>query len=143
MKRILLAGLCLILTSCAYVPRHEYSGSKKPKTEISIVKGFYPGFMKEGFSSAISGYSKIENEAPTAFKSLGNSMVGFPNEIHLLPGNYIIQMYCFTVDAYTTPNIAIETKAGYTYVITCEVIPHEPAEEKIVRAIVHSIKESL
>jgi hypothetical protein len=142
MRNTILFTLCLALTSCALVPRQEYSGPKKPKNEISIIKGFYPGFMKEGFLSQISGHSEIKNGKPAKLESVGNDIIGYPKEIHLLPAQYIIQVHCFTGGTYSDPFVRVDAKAGNTYVLRCEMIPHEPNEAARVRVIVDSVTKN-
>lgn len=142
MKKITLLVLVLSCVSCGLVPRKEYAGPKKPNDEIAIIKGYYPGLMKDGLYSRISGYSEIKDGKPNQFKETGNSTTGFPNEIQLLPGKYIIQAYCGRENMYSYPYAAVDAEAGNTYILKCEAIPREPNEAIKTRLFIDSVFSS-
>jgi hypothetical protein len=142
MNKIILIGLCLIFTSCTTISKDDRTKPKESNLEISIIEGFYVPFTKDGISANIFGYRKIENGVPTEFIGV-KKFLGYPRKILLTPGQYIIEMYWHEGGYEGRPTIAVETKAGYTYVLRCEAVPHEPNEQDMVRVVVDSIKKNL
>lgn len=74
------------------------------------------------YHATIIGHTKNESNGAGEQKKFGlPGFTDFPSEIHLLAGEYDVQVYCFKGLTSRRPHKTLALQAGKTYVLQCEV----------------------
>jgi hypothetical protein len=120
-----LAALCTLfaLTGCVGVVK-TYSGERNIE-QIAIIKGGDLEFAGNRYLTFLASYAPIVEGNKPESHSVGNSFTGYPREIHIEPGKYLVMTKCHIANQYAFPAVAIEAEAGMTYEIKCEPIPDQ------------------
>lgn len=117
-------ALCVFaLSGCVGVVK-TYSGEKSIE-QIAIIKGGTLEFAGNRYHTFLVSYAPIVKGDKPIFQNVGDSFIGYPREIHVEPGKYLIMTKCYITNQYAFPSVAIETLGGMTYEIQCEPIPDE------------------
>ena len=53
---------------------------------------------------------------------MGDSFIGFPREIHMVPEKYLLLTRCLIGNQYALPSVPVDAAAGMTDDIRCEPI---------------------
>jgi len=116
MKRIAAVLMLLTLAGCGTPgPVQTYEGPARSTDEIAILKGLSTGY-RAGFAS----YARREIGLKTEFTKVRGFGQGYPNEIHLIPGTYIVLVHCSSGQQYAFPSVELSVQEGFTYQIACE-----------------------
>jgi hypothetical protein len=116
MNRSFIALVGIVVAGCAVPPVQTYDGPPKPAVEIAIVRSVGEGAYRGRFSS----YARHIRDQKLEFQSVGNSLTGYPTEIHLVPGHYLILVRCDGGGGYGFPSVDFDVLPGMTYEISCE-----------------------
>lgn len=118
------ASLSVWLCSCGFMtPAQQYAGDPKARSEIAVVQSYHGSLLGEEYHATISGYADKPESGPSVIQRLGlPGFTDYPNEIHLTPGAYALELYCFKSLTQPTfrPTFEIVVKAGTTYTVKCE-----------------------
>ena len=107
--------LALALTGCGTPgPVQTYEGPARPTSDVAVLKGLSAGY-RAGFSS----YARREIGLKTEFQQVRSFGQGYPNEIHLLPGTYLVMLHCNDGRGYGFPAVELAVVGGVTYEIGC------------------------
>src|SRR5690606_23472603 len=94
----------------------------KAPSEVAILKGKPNVFSGASYLVAFSSYADI-SKGDKKFKDVGDEFFGWPQEIHMLPGKYLIITRCYVGNQYAFPSVPVEVLAGVTYEVTCSPVP--------------------
>jgi hypothetical protein len=128
MRRSLLSPASLLLAAslgaCGFMtPPQQYPGLKRPGAEIAVIQAYQGSLMGDEYHATIAGYAQPAGSAGPAVKRFGlPGFTDYPHEIHLDPGPYTLEMYCFKSLALPTyrPTFDIAVKAGHVYTVKCD-----------------------
>ncbi|OLQ71088.1 hypothetical protein BIT28_02640 [Photobacterium proteolyticum] len=109
------------LSGCVGVV-HTYEGVKKPAEEVAILKGEVTEFAGRNYRVVFSSYTDISKDEKD-FKDVGDAIVGYPREIHMLPGEYFVLTQCLVGNEYAFPAVRASVKAGEVYEVKCGPVP--------------------
>jgi hypothetical protein len=119
--------LGVLLCSCGFMtPARQYDGERKNTSEIAVIQSYVGSPMGDEYHATISGYSHRPETGASTVKRFGlPGFTDYPREIHLDPGNYALELYCFKSLTKPTfrPTLEIAVKAGYAYTVKC--VPSE------------------
>ena len=124
MKNIVIATLAAsMLAACGFMtPIKQYAGDAQSVSGIAIVKGVVGKPFSDDFHASIRGYSKLDSTDPGEHKQFGiPGFTDYPSEIHVLAGEYRVQVYCFNGFTSYRPSTTLPLLAGKTYLLKCEV----------------------
>ncbi|MEJ2452679.1 MAG: hypothetical protein P8103_00790 [Candidatus Thiodiazotropha sp.] len=116
-KMPIIAVLSLALSGCAGVA-HTYKGDEKPASEVAILNSEYTEFSGETYFVSFVAYVDMKDEEKTK-NSLGDEIIGYPKEIHMLPGEYMLMNKCWTLHGTAFVPMRIKVDAGKKYKFTC------------------------
>jgi hypothetical protein len=118
------ASLSVLLCSCGFMtPAQQYAGDQRQVSEIAIIQSYHGSPLGDEYHATISGYSYRPDSGPSVVKWLGlPGFTDYPREIHLSPGSYALELYCFKSLTKPTfrPTFDIVVKAGTAYTLKCE-----------------------
>jgi len=124
MKRLLAVLVAAPLAGCVLPPVQTYEGQPKPRTEIGIVKSPRGDLYLGQFSS----YARRVSGEKLEFQKVGNAFTGYPTELHMVPGRFLILVRCSGGGGYGFPSMDFDVLPGMTYEISCESAA--PANQK-------------
>ncbi|MGF1766346.1 hypothetical protein L4D06_03010 [Enterovibrio makurazakiensis] len=118
---ITLAAILAIsaLSGCAARVAKNFDDKGLPLENYAIVKGVEDDFYSVFFLE----YAALGQGADKKPKKVGDAFIGYPGALHLLPGNYYINVECNaytgmgTVSAWLSARMKLE--AGNTYELEC------------------------
>lgn len=111
------------LSGCVGVVK-TYSGEKSID-QIAIIKGGNLEFAGNRYHTFLVSYAPIVKGEKAKFQNVGDSFIGYPREIHIEPGRYLVMTKCYIANQYAFPAVEFEAAGGMTYEIQCEPIPDE------------------
>ena len=115
MKRFAAILMLALAAACGTPgPVQTYEGSPRPVAEVAILKGISAGY-RAGFAS----YAKREVGLKVEFTRLNSFGQGYPSEVHLLPGTYLVLLNCNDGRGYAFPSVEIPVIGGMTYELGC------------------------
>lgn len=118
-------SLSALLCSCGFMtPAQQYAGDRKAVSEVAVVRSYHGSPLGDEYHATISGYSQKPASGPSVVKRLGlPGFTDYPNEIHLDPGSYALELYCFKSLTKPTfrPTLEVVVKAGVTYTVKCDI----------------------
>ncbi|MFZ3183834.1 MAG: hypothetical protein WA173_06800 [Pseudomonas sp.] len=117
----ILIAVCICLTACVGTV-HTYEGEKKPPNEVAIIKAKTNEFSGASYFVNFASYADI-SKGDRKFKDVGGEFIGWPSEMHMLPGKYLIRTNCYIRQQYAFPSVSVEVLAGITYEVTCRPVP--------------------
>lgn len=125
MKKYVYVMICVALMGCASntpIVYNTYGDENYTIEKIGILKGVgVKGKFLDFTSISFPSYARILDNQVGASIELGNGVLGrSPNEVRVLPGRYVFQIYCDDGNKYQYLKEAIEIKAGYTTTMKCE-----------------------
>ena len=124
MKKISISVvMAAMLCSCGFMtPAKQYAGDGLGLSDVAVIKGYLGTPFSGDYHATIIGYTKNESNGPGELKKFGlPGFTDYPNEIHVLAGEYEVQVYCFRGLTSHRPKKALALQAGNTYVLQCEV----------------------
>ena len=124
MKNILISVLVAsILGACGFMTTaKQYAGDVQGVASIAVIKGFVGKPFSDDFHATIRGYTKLESSGPGERKQFGlPDFTDYPNVIQVLPGEYNVQIYCFSGFTSYRPSTTLVMQFGKTYLLRCEV----------------------
>ena len=118
MRRRLAAVLFTAATAagCVLPPVQTYEGQPKPRMEIGIVKAL----RGEIYLAQFESYARRITDQGLEFQKVGNNFTGYPTELHMVPGRYVILARCFGGGGYGFPSLDFDVLPGMTYEVSCE-----------------------
>lgn len=124
MKSIFIAGLtATMLSACGFMtPVKQYEGDAQGASGIAVIKGSLGVPFSDEYHATVIGYTKIAFAGPSEQKQFGlPGFTDYPSEIHLLAGEYKVQVYCFRGFTSYRPSTTFSVVPGKTYLLKCEV----------------------
>lgn len=124
MRTILIAVVAATtLSACGFMtPVKQYPGAAQEVSSIAVVKGYIGMPFSEDHHVTIVGYTKMGSAGPGEQKAFGiPGFTDYPSEIHLLAGDYKVQVYCFKGFSSYRPSTSLALEAGKTYLLQCGV----------------------
>ena len=117
-------SLSVLLSSCGFMtPEQQYAGDRKDPSEIAVVQSYQGSPLGDEYHATISGYAYRPDAGPSEVKRLGlPGFTDYPRELHLNPGSYTLDLYCFKSLTKPTfrPTFDIVVEAGFSYTVKCE-----------------------
>ena len=135
MKNLLLTlAATTLLGACGFMtPAKQYAGDRRDTADIAVIQASVGVPFSDEVHATISGYTGTTLSGEVERKTFGiKGFTDYPHAIHLAPGEFDIQLYCFrfpSIDIHKT--IRIQARPGYTYLLKCA---HENGETKAVVA---------
>jgi len=123
-KKIAIAiVITTVLCSCGFMtPAKQYEGGRLGAADIAVIKSYLGKPFSDEYHATIIGYARIESNGPGERKEFGlPGFTDYPDEIHVLAGEYEVQVYCFNGLTSHRPKKTLALQAGKTYVLKCEV----------------------
>lgn len=112
--------LCLCLAGCGPRSKHVakvYSGPALDASQIAIVKG---GTYQQRYVARFGRSWNLEPGRRSGnIVDFGFSRSDFPLELHVLPGNYELDVDCYDDNRFASLPIRLRVEAGVTYEIRC------------------------
>ena len=103
-------------------PVKQYAGDVQDPPRIAVVKGYVGNPFSDEYHTTITGYTKLESSGLGEQRKFGiPGFTDYPSEIHLLAGEYSVQVYCFKGFSSYRPNMSMHLQAGKTYLLRCEL----------------------
>jgi len=103
-------------------PAKQYAGESLGAPSIAVIKSYVGNPFLDEYHATITGYTKLESTGPGEHKAFGlPGFTDYPNEIHVLPGEYEVQVYCFKALSSHRPTKTLPVQAGKTYLLKCDV----------------------
>ncbi len=105
-------------------PAQQYAGEQKASSDIAVLQSYVGSPLGDEYHATISGYAyKIDTVKPVIQRFGLPGFTDYPREIHLNPGSYILELYCFKSLTKPTfrPTLDVSVKAGYSYKVKCLV----------------------
>lgn len=122
MKKLMPFIVASLLCSCGFMtPAKQYAGERLDPADIAVLKSYLGTPFGAEYHATITGYTKT-GAGPNEQKTFGwPGFTDYPSEIHVLPGEYEVQIYCFKGFASHRPKKTLALQAGQTYLLTCAV----------------------
>ena len=120
--------MAAMLCSCGFMtPAKQYEGDGQGLSDVAVIKGYLGTAFSGDYHATIIGYTKSESNGPSERKKFGlPGFSDYPNEIHVLAGEYEVQVYCFKGLTSHRPTKTLAVEAGKTYALQCEVRDGQP-----------------
>ena len=102
-------------------PVKQYAGDRREVNEIAVIQSYVGNPFADEYHATISGYTKIEATDFSESRKFGlPGFTDYPKEIHVLPGEYQVQLYCFKGFLSHRPIRKLTVTAGMTYLLKCD-----------------------
>ncbi len=129
MKNLILVGIVaatVLLSGCVSNTVMAYAGDERPLDEVAVLTVNPNSRYMVGISSYV--------EAGTGedFEHVGGPFVGYPREMHLLPGQYVVMLHCSEYDWFAWPQFRITAVAGMSWRVDCRRVPDQPSNVEAV-----------
>ncbi len=123
MKNVITAIAASMLCSCGFMtPVKQYAGNSRGITDIAVIQSYVENPLADEYHATITGYTKIESNGLGEQKKFGlPGFTDYPSKIHILPGKYEVQVYCFKGFSSHRPRKTLTLQAGKTYLLKCDV----------------------
>jgi hypothetical protein len=123
MKNVITMIATSMLCSCGFMtPAKQYAGHSLGADEIAVIQSVVGPPFADDYHATIIGYTKIEPNGSGEQKEFGwPGFTDYPSEIHVLPGEYEIQVYCFKGFSSHRPKKTLALQAGQIYWLKCNV----------------------
>jgi hypothetical protein len=123
MKKIISIITASMLCSCGFMTTtKQYSGDRQGLNAIAVIQSYVKNPFADEYHATITGYTKIEPSGINETKKFGlPGFTDYPNEIHVLPGDFEVNLYCFKGFSSYRPKIKLTLEAGQTYLLNCDV----------------------
>jgi hypothetical protein len=128
-KQILISAVAAtMLCSCGFMtPVKQYAGEGLAASDVAVIKSHVGSPFSGEYHATISGYTKNVSTGVAEQKKFGlPGFTDYPKEIHVLAGEYEVQVYCFRGLTSHSPKKTMALQAGKTYVLHCEVRDGRP-----------------
>ncbi len=129
MKKLSLAiAMTAMLCSCGFMtPTQQYAGNALAATAVAVIKAHHGKPFSGDYHATIIGHTKNEANGAGEQKKFGlPGFTDYPSEIHLLAGEYDVQIYCFKGLTSYRPHKTLALQAGKTYLLQCSVEDGQP-----------------
>ncbi|MEQ1531511.1 MAG: hypothetical protein ABL925_19525 [Methylococcales bacterium] len=122
MKNVITVIATSMLCSCGFMtPVKQYAGDSLGAADIVVIQSYVGTPFADDYHATIIGYTKIESNGSGEQKKFGlPGFTDYPNEIHVLPGEYEVQVYCFKGFSSLRPKKTLTLQAGQTYLLKCD-----------------------
>lgn len=118
-------SLSALLCACGFMtPAQQYAGDRKDPSEIAVVRSYQGSPLGDEYHATISGHALRPEGGPAQVRRLGlPGFTDYPRELHLNPGRYTLDLYCFKSLTKPTfrPSLDIVLESGFAYMLKCEV----------------------
>jgi hypothetical protein len=124
LKNMLIAAVAAtMLCACGFMtPVQQYAGDVRDASGIAVIQGHVGNPFSDEYHATITGYTKMESPGPGEQRKFGiPGFTDYPSEIHVIAGEYRVQVYCFKGFSSYRPSTALPVQAGKTYLLKCEV----------------------
>jgi hypothetical protein len=117
-------AMSAMLCSCGFMtPVKQYAGDQLRPSDVAVIKSYEGAPFSGDFHATITGYTRSESNGSGEHKKFGlPGFTDYPNEIHVLAGEYEVQVYCFRGLTSHRPKKTLSVEAGKTYVLQCKVL---------------------
>lgn len=124
MKNVIAIIATSMLCSCGFMtPAKQYQGDSLGAADIAVIQSVVGTPFADDYHATIIGYTKIEPNGSGEQKEFGlPGFTDYPSEIHVLPGEYEIQVYCFKGFSSHRPRKTLTLQAGQTYLLKCDAL---------------------
>ncbi len=129
MRNLILVGILAasaLLSGCVSNTVMAYAGEERPLSEVTVLI-VNPNSR---FMVGISSY--VEAGTGEDFEHVGGPFVGYPREMHLLPGEYVVMLHCSEYDWYSWPQFRITAVAGMSWYVDCRQAAGQPGKIEAV-----------
>lgn len=129
-----LALAATLLAACAPATVQTYEGPAKPPGEIAVLRGVSDEALGTGvryYVFFVSYASYLPGLKPV-FNKVGDSFTGYPRELSMLPGDYIVMTRCATGNQYAFPAIRLKLAAGDNIEVRCVPVPNALSRVRVV-----------
>lgn len=133
---ILVSAIAISSAGCASNIATTYSGESRAKNEIAVLIGGKTESAGQNYWASFAGYTELKEGSKPTHKSV-TALFSYPKELHMLPGEYSVMLFCSTPRGYANPSISIRVAATEKYQVGCEPVPNLPG---IIRATATKIK---
>lgn len=123
-----------LLAACAPATVQTYEGPAKARNEVAVLRGVAdesPGTGVRYYVFFVSYASYVPGVKPF-FNKVGDSFSGYPKELTMLPGDYIVMTRCATGNQYAFPAIRLRVAAGDDFEVKCEPVPNALSRVRVV-----------
>jgi hypothetical protein len=123
-----------LLAGCAPAMVQTYQGPPKDRSQIAVLKGIAAEAPGTGRTYYVffTSYAEFDPaRKPVAIK-VGDSFTGYPKELTMLPGPYLVVTRCATGNQYAFPVIRINLEAGAEYEVRCEPVPNMLSQVRVI-----------
>ena len=129
MKTPALIGLiffCLQLSGCVADTVMAYEGDERPLSEVAILTTD----PNSQFFVGLASY--VEAGTGEDFEHVGGVFAGYPSEMHMLPGEYAVLIYCGEGDWFSWPQFRFTAVAGMSWKVGCRSVPGQSGKVEAV-----------
>ena len=126
-----LASLCLLapLYGCVGTVQ-SYSGEPRAINKVSVVRGVITEFAGSNYHTFFASYAPFVPGKKPEFQNVGDAFVGYPRELHMAPGSYLLLTRCHIGNQYAFPSVHLDAVEGMTHEIICEPVSDELSKVK-------------
>jgi hypothetical protein len=123
MKNVMTIIATSMLCACGFMtPSQQYAGDRLAVTDIAVLQSYVENPLADEYHATITGYAKIAANGLREQKDFGlPGFTDYPSEIHVLPGEYEVQVYCFKGFSSQRPKKTLMLQAGQKYLLKCGV----------------------
>ncbi|MEQ1637860.1 MAG: hypothetical protein ABL903_14340 [Methylococcales bacterium] len=123
MKKLITVIASSLLCSCGFMtPAKQYAGDDLGAADIAVIQSDVGVPFADDYHTTIIGYKKLEPNGLGEQKQFGlPGFTDYPSEIHVLPGEYELQVYCFKGFSSYRPKKTLTLQAGQSYLLKCDV----------------------
>jgi hypothetical protein len=116
--------LSAVLGSCGFMtPAQQYGGAERNTSDIAVIHSYIGSLVGDEYHATISGFSYQPEAGAPVVRHFGlPGFTDYPREVHLNPGRYVLELYCFkslTKPTYR-PTLELSVRAGYAYTVKCD-----------------------
>jgi hypothetical protein len=124
MKKTISIITASMLCSCGFMtPAKQYAGDRQDVKAIAVIQSYVENPLANEYHATITGYTKTEPSGIKVTKKFGlPGFTDYPSEIHVLPGEFEVNIYCFKGFTSYRPKIKLALQAGQTYLLNCDVL---------------------
>jgi hypothetical protein len=77
-------------------------------------------------------YAALEPGIKPTFNKVGDAFTGYPKELTMLPGRYLVMTRCATGNQYAFPALRLAVAAGEVYEVKCEPVADQLSRVRVL-----------
>ncbi|EPS3402190.1 hypothetical protein ACVD4U_004251, partial [Vibrio vulnificus] len=118
-KGLIVIATVVSLVGCSARVVKSFDNKELSVENYAIVKGVEDDYYTVMFSE----YALLDVGQKPDVKTVGDPIIGYPDELHLLPGSYYINVRCVAITGMgkleAWPSARMKLEAGSTYELEC------------------------